>query len=94
VQTLAEAEKSPICGNPLVSIVSNPVEGQFGTAGRMSSRRGTQKVIAGPLADEESILTAESDLRTSLQSKQWSDAIGQPEPREPVNPRRQDCIIR
>ncbi len=37
---------------------------------------GTNQIIAGPLADEEGILTAECDLRTSLRSKQWFDAVG------------------
>jgi nitrilase len=36
----------------------------------------SRKVIAGPLADEEGILVAECDLRGSLRSKQWFDAVG------------------
>jgi nitrilase len=36
----------------------------------------SRKVIAGPLADQEGILIAECDLRASLRSKQWFDAVG------------------
>jgi nitrilase len=34
------------------------------------------EVIAGPLADEEGMLVADCDLRASLRSKQWFDAVG------------------
>ena len=34
------------------------------------------EVIAGPLTDAEGILIGECDLRSSLRSKQWFDAVG------------------
>jgi nitrilase len=37
---------------------------------------GSHEVIAGPLNDKEGILIAECDLRSSLRSKQWFDAVG------------------
>jgi predicted amidohydrolase len=36
----------------------------------------THEVVAGPLRDKEGILIAECDLRGSLRSKQWFDAVG------------------
>jgi nitrilase len=34
------------------------------------------KVIAGPLYDEEGIVTADCDLRTGLHAKRWFDSVG------------------
>ncbi len=36
----------------------------------------SREIVAGPLIDQEGILVAECDLRSSLREKQWFDVVG------------------
>ncbi len=48
----------------------------FGRGGAAIVEPTGGKVIAGPLYDEEGIVTADCDLREGLHAKRWFDAVG------------------
>jgi nitrilase len=48
----------------------------FGRGGAAIVEPTWGKVIAGPLYDEEGIVSAECDLREGLRAKRWFDAVG------------------
>jgi nitrilase len=48
----------------------------FGRGGAAIVEPTWGKVIAGPLYDEEGIVTADCDLREGLHAKRWFDAVG------------------
>jgi predicted amidohydrolase len=48
----------------------------FGRGGAAIIEPTWGKVIAGPLYDEEGIVTADCDLREGLHAKRWFDAVG------------------
>ena len=48
----------------------------FGRGGAAIIEPTDGKVIAGPLYDEEGIVTADCDLRTGLHAKRWFDSVG------------------
>ena len=48
----------------------------FGRGGACVVIDPTGDVIAGPLYDEEGMVTADCDLRAGLRAKRWFDAVG------------------
>jgi nitrilase len=48
----------------------------FGRGGAAIIEPNQGEVIAGPLYDQEGIVTADCDLRTGLHAKRWFDAVG------------------
>jgi nitrilase len=48
----------------------------YGRGGAAIVEPASGDVIAGPLYDEEGILTADCDLRVGLHAKRWFDAVG------------------
>jgi predicted amidohydrolase len=48
----------------------------FGRGGAAIIEPTDGKVIAGPLYDQEGIVTADCDLRTGLHAKRWFDSVG------------------
>jgi nitrilase len=48
----------------------------FGRGGAAIIEPTDGEVIAGPLYDEEGIVTADCDLRTGLHAKRWFDSVG------------------
>jgi nitrilase len=48
----------------------------YGRGGAVIVEPTAGDVIAGPLYDEEGILTADCDLRVGLHAKRWFDAVG------------------
>jgi nitrilase len=48
----------------------------FGRGGAAIVEPDSGEVIAGPLYDEEGILVADCDLRVTLHTKRWFDAVG------------------
>ena len=53
-----------------------PDQEVFGRGGAAIVEPTWGKVIAGPLYDEEGIVTADCDLREGLHAKRWFDAVG------------------
>ena len=53
-----------------------PDQEVFGRGGAAIVEPTWGKVIAGPLYDEEGIITADCDLREGLHAKRWFDAVG------------------
>jgi nitrilase len=53
-------------------------EGQevFGRGGAAIVEPRMGELIAGPLYDEEGIVTADCDLRVGLRAKRWFDSVG------------------
>ena len=48
----------------------------FGRGGAAVVEPTWGEVIAGPLYDQEAIVTADCDLREGLHAKRWFDAVG------------------
>ena len=55
---------------------SFPTREVFGRGGAAIIEPTEGEVIAGPLYDEEGIVTADCDLRTGLHAKRWFDSVG------------------
>jgi nitrilase len=53
-----------------------PDDQVFGRGGAAIIEPGEGDVIAGPLYDEEGIVTADCDLRVGLHAKRWFDSVG------------------
>ncbi|HWM62832.1 MAG TPA: nitrilase-related carbon-nitrogen hydrolase, partial [Solirubrobacterales bacterium] len=56
--------------------VDLPEREVFGRGGAAIVEPTRGEVIAGPLYDEEGIVTADCDLREGLRAKRWFDSVG------------------
>jgi nitrilase len=66
----------PVSAFPDDFPVELPDREAIGRGGAVIVEPDEGKVIAGPLYDEEGMITADCDLRVGLHAKRWFDAVG------------------